>query len=65
MIIEITNKFHVNTESLQGWTKEMFIEAFKGHVFCDINDAWEKVKDHLEPPKFVSKSKKSNEEAPQ
>ena len=47
-----------NTNALNGFDEQMFMEAFRGKVSCDINKAWKQVKVHIEQPQIKVKTKK-------
>lgn len=54
MIVTVQGQ-QFNTDALKGFTEEQFLEAFRGVVKCDINEAWRHVKKHVEPPQQVKK----------
>lgn len=47
-----------NTDALNGFDEQMFMEAFRGVVRCDINKAWKQVSKHIEQPVLKKKPKK-------
>ena len=47
-----------NTKALNGFDEQMFIEAFRGKIKCDINKAWKQVSQHIEQPEVLKKKKK-------
>ena len=52
-----------NTDALQGFDEQLFIDSFKGKVKCDIQKAWKHVKKHIEPPKEKKKTFKKKQKA--
>ncbi len=53
----VIGNFSFNPKSYKGWTKERFIERYKGKIKADINEVWDIIEKENPKPKRKPKAK--------